>query len=455
MKIRQRRLITGFLGALLAVSMFCMPAAAAVESGVSRESASEIGEVSESVVKNDSFITGSTASQTPVDLSGATWKKVGNHLRLRNSDGSYKKGFVKHNGKLYFFDSKGNLKTGFFTYKGKQYFASNSKGEKGKGQILTGIVKINRYYYYLSVSSSPYPGAVAKGSQKISGRRYYFNSNGHMITGWFTVGGSKYYASCNKKRYYGALLTGIQKIGNKYYKLDSNGKLIGTVSAAAAKTGTAAKPASSSGYEHMLDVSEHQGSIDFKKVRASGVTSVIIRAGYGKSTVDKYFHQNIKNAQAAGLSVGIYWFSYAGTRQQAIEEAKFCLRTISPYKISLPVFFDWEYDSMRYTKVRSRDKITDMTAAFCGTITNGGRRAGYYFNLQYLNNYYNPAKLTQYSTWYAYWGSNKPGSNVWAHAYTMAVPKQYNMWQFTSRGKIPGIKGNVDCDLLLSPSIKR
>ena len=120
MKIRQRRLITGFLGAVLAVSMFCMPAAAAVESGVSRESASEIGEVSESVVKNDSFITGSTASQTPVDLSGATWKKVGNHLRLRNSDGSYKKGFVKHNGKLYFFDSKGNLKTGFFSYKGKQ-----------------------------------------------------------------------------------------------------------------------------------------------------------------------------------------------------------------------------------------------------------------------------------------------------------------------------------------------
>ena len=110
---------------------------------------------------------------------------------------------------------------------------------------------------------------------------------------------------------------------------------------------------------------------------------------------------------------------------------------------------------MRYTKVRSRDKITDMTAAFCGTITNGGRRAGYYFNLQYLNNYYNPAKLTQYSTWYAYWGSNKPGSNVWSHATTMAVPKQYNMWQFTSRGKIPGIKGNVDCDLLLSPSIKR
>ena len=421
MKIRQRRLITGFLGALLAVSMFCMPAAAAVESGVSRESASEIGEVSESVVKTDSFITGSTASQTPVDLSGATWKKVGNHLRLRNSDGSYKKGFVKHNGKLYFFDSKGNLKTGFFTYKGKQYFASNSKGEKGKGQILTGIVKINRYYYYLSVSSSPYPGAVAKGSQKISGRRYYFNSNGHMITGWFTVGG----------------------------------KLIGTVTSVAAKTGTAAKTAAPSGYEHMLDVSEHQGSIDFKKVRASGVTSVIIRAGYGKSTVDKYFHQNIKNAQAAGLSVGIYWFSYAGTRQQAIEEAKFCLRTISPYKISLPVFFDWEYDSMRYTKVRSRDKITDMTAAFCGTITNGGRRAGYYFNLQYLNNYYNPAKLTQYSTWYAYWGSNKPGSNVWAHATTMAVPKQYNMWQFTSRGKIPGIKGNVDCDLLLSPSIKR
>ena len=72
------------------------------------------------------------------------------------------------------------------------------------------------------MSSSPYKGVVATGFQKISGRKYYFNSAGHMVTGWFTAGGSKYYASCNRKKHLGAILTGVQKIGNTYYRFDSN-----------------------------------------------------------------------------------------------------------------------------------------------------------------------------------------------------------------------------------------
>lgn len=449
MKIQFKALITGLLVFSLTAGTLLMPAGAAVRSDSANNSAADTGKMTGPAVSSESFITDRTAVHTPVDVSGATWKKVGGKLRLQSSNGTYKTGFVTYNGKTYYFDSHGNMKVGFFTVGGKKYFASYVKGEKGKGQILTGLVKIGGSYYYLSLSSTPCKGAVATGFQKISGRRYYFNSYGHMVTGWFTVNGSRYYASCNKKKYYGALLTGVQKIGNNYYKFNASGKLLGQVTVST-KNGKA-----SSKYLHMIDVSEHQGSINFKKVKADGVNAVIIRAGYGSSTTDKYFYQNIKNAKAAGLAVGIYWFSYAANTKQAINEARRCMSVIKAYKINLPVFFDWEYDSMRYTKVKSRNKITDMTAAFCNTITNGGYRAGYYFNLHYLNSYYNPSKLTKYATWYAYWGTNKPGSGVWTHADTMTTPKQYDMWQFTSRGRIDGIKGKVDCDLLLDSSIRK
>lgn len=168
--------------------------------------------------------------------SGATWKKVGSHLRLKGSNGKYKTGFVKYSGKYYYFNHKGNLKIGFFTSKGNTWFASRVKGAKGKGQILTGLVKIDGSYYFLNPGSKRCPGAVSKGFQKISGRRYYFDKKGRMVTGWFSVGSSKYYASCNKKKNYGALLTGIQKIGKKTCQFNSDGRLVGTVEDAAKQT---------------------------------------------------------------------------------------------------------------------------------------------------------------------------------------------------------------------------
>ena len=449
MKIQFKKLLTGFLVISLTAGIFAVPAGAAVRSETEKSPAVKTEKTAEPYVGNELLFKSRTESHTPIDLSGATWKKVGNHLRLQSSNGKYKTGFVKHNNKLYYFNSKGNLVTGFFTAKGKKYYASYVKGEKGKGEILTGLVKIGNYYYYLNPSSTPYKGVIATGFRTISGRRYYFNSAGHMSMGWFSFGNDTYYASCNKKKHLGALLTGVQKIGSKYYKLDANGKLLGQT-----KTQTNSNAASSK-YTHMIDISEHQGVIDFAKVKAAGVKAVMIRAGYGKSTVDKYFHRNITQAKAAGLKVGIYWFSYAATNKQAVREANLCLRIIKAYKIDLPVYFDWEYASMDYTRVKSRKKITDMTAAFCSKIKSSGHRAGYYFNLQYYNNYYQPSRLTKYSTWYAYWGTNKPHSAVWTHADTMATPTKFDIWQFTSKGRISGIKGYVDCDLLLNPSIKK
>lgn len=176
------------------------------------------------------------SAQITAGKSGATWKKVGSRIRLQGADGKYLTGFVKYNGKYYYFDAKGNMKTGFITVNGRKWFASYVRGDMGKGQILTGIVYVKGLYYFMNPASTPCPGAVSTGFQKISGRRYYFNKNGHMVTGWFKVGGSTYYASCNKKKKYGALLTGIQKIGKKTYKFDSSGKLLGEVTETAKQT---------------------------------------------------------------------------------------------------------------------------------------------------------------------------------------------------------------------------
>ena len=109
---------------------------------------------------------------------------------------------------------------------GRKWFASYVRGAAGKGQILTGLVRIGKYNYFLDPSSSPCPGAMRTGFCRINGRRYYFDKDGHMVKGWFTVQGSRYYASCNPKGHPGALLTGKQKIGNRYYYLNPDGKLI-------------------------------------------------------------------------------------------------------------------------------------------------------------------------------------------------------------------------------------
>lgn len=445
MKIQSQRLLLCLLLLSLLTGVFSIPVSAAMGTG-SQSSPEPESVTAAGWNSHDSFITTGTETSVTINAASLTWKKVNGKLRISDSNGKYKKGFVKYNGKLYYFDKYGNLKTGFFTVGKRKYYASTKKGYKGKGQILTGLIRIGKYFYYLNPSSKPYAGVIATGFRKINGRIYYFNSKGRMVTGWFRVSGSRYYASCNKKGRYGALLTGAQTIGGKSYRFSTvNGKLIASLS-------------SSSGYIRAIDVSEHQGgSVDFKKVKASGVKLVIIRAGYGSSTVDKHFYSNIKKAKAAGLKIGIYWFSYAYNKTMAVNEAKFCLRVIKKYHINMPVYFDWEYDSMtkanRKGHYPGRKEITDMTYAFCNTIVNGGRRAGYYFNLHYLNTYYTPSKLTRFSTWYAYWGSNSYADNIWTRTKSMTTPTKYDMWQFSSRGRIPGISGNVDCDLLLHTSI--
>lgn len=188
----------------------------------------------------------------------------------------------------------------------------------------------------------------------------------------------------------------------------------------------------------IIDISEHNGNINWDKVKGN-IDAVIIRAGYGQGNIDAYFKKNIQGAIDAEIKIGIYWFSYAYTTEMARREAQFCNDLIVPYKdkIILPVFFDWEYDSMNYAKKRGiicrKDLITEMNAVFCQRIVDLGFKAGYYLNLDYQKNYIDESKLHGYYKWFAFYNESLKGNKC-------------DIWQFTSAGRVSGIIGNVDLD---------
>ena len=190
----------------------------------------------------------------------------------------------------------------------------------------------------------------------------------------------------------------------------------------------------------VIDVSEYQGDVIWPMVKEDGVIGTVIRAGYGKKNEDPKFRRNAEGAIAAGISVGIYWFSYAYTEEMARSEAVACANLIGQYKagINMPVFFDWEYDSMNWAKKHGvtpgKDLITRMILAFCQKITELGYEAGYYLNQDYARNYVDETKLTAYKRWFA--------------KYTVTEQKNCWLWQYTSKGRVLGISGNVDVNRL-------
>ena len=189
-----------------------------------------------------------------------------------------------------------------------------------------------------------------------------------------------------------------------------------------------------------IDVSSHQGKIDWEKVKAAGIEFAIVRAGYGKyeSQIDVMFQKNADDALAAGLHVGAYWFSYALNVEDAKLEAQRFADVLEPYKkrFDFPVYFDYEYDSENYS---ARNGITptatlreSLAKAFCDEIQSRGWRAGVYTNNDYLRNRWRFEVLDEWEIWLA--------------DYTGAPDVECGMQQTSSTGKVNGISGNVDMD---------
>lgn len=183
-----------------------------------------------------------------------------------------------------------------------------------------------------------------------------------------------------------------------------------------------------------IDVSEHQGAINWNQVKGSGVQFAMIRGGYGRNNVDKYFHANAKGATAAGIPIGIYWFSYAYTVDMARNEAKYAVALAKQYKITWPIAYDLEYDTVSYAAKNgvtiTKTMATQMARAFCEEIEASGYIPMNYTNPDYLNRYFDRSQLP-YDTWLAQYASQASISD-------MAI------WQYSSSGSVPGVSGRCD-----------
>lgn len=189
---------------------------------------------------------------------------------------------------------------------------------------------------------------------------------------------------------------------------------------------------------HGIDVSQHQGSIDWRKVKASGIQFAMLRAGYGASTVDGEFERNARGCMEAGIPFGVYWFSYAYTPEMARREAEKCISVIREYKVQYPVCYDFEYDSVRYARRNgarvTRTLATRLVEAFCGRVEELGYFAMYYSNLDYLERMFAPELRGKYALWYARYASAPGETGI-------------GMWQYRDNGRVDGIRGNVDMDI--------
>lgn len=190
-----------------------------------------------------------------------------------------------------------------------------------------------------------------------------------------------------------------------------------------------------------IDVSVWQGQIDWEQVKAAGVRFVMIRLGYrsmheGAVQADSCATANYAGAKAAGIAVGAYFFSQAVTVAEAVEEAEFALKTVRNWNLEMPIVYDWEHTGQdtRTANVDART-LTDCAKAFCRRVEDGGYEAMVYFNTYQAENSMYLEELAEYPFWLAQYDQ------------MLEYPYRVDMWQYTSKGRVPGITGDVDLNL--------
>ncbi len=255
--------------------------------------------------------------------------------------------------------------------------------------------KIKEFYRKVSKTTGKYKYT---GWQEIDGKTYFFDKNGNPVTGEQVIQGAKYNFNSD-----GSLNTGSGHLG--------------------------------------IDVSKWNGSIDWNAVKSSGVSFVIIRCGYrGSSTgaliEDPMFRSNIQGATKAGLKVGVYFFTQAVNEVEAVEEASMAVGLIKGYNISYPVFLDVESSNGGRGDGISAATRTAVCKVFCQTVQNSGYKAGIYANKTWFTTHIDTPSLTGYKIWLAQYAA--------APSYNRT---KYDMWQYSSKGRISGISTDVDMNI--------
>jgi len=195
-----------------------------------------------------------------------------------------------------------------------------------------------------------------------------------------------------------------------------------------------------------IDVSKHQGDIDWNLVAQDGVEFAFIRVGNrgygtGKMVEDEFFEDNIKEAILAGIKVGVYYYSQAINEEEVLEEAQFVLEKIAPYKIDCPVVFDVE----RVTEGEGRmnaisvEERTRLASIFCQSIEAAGYEPMIYHNTEMGIMMLDLTALEDYDKWFA------------AYSDKFYYPYEYKVWQYSQKGKVQGIKGDVDLNISFAP----
>ena len=181
-----------------------------------------------------------------------------------------------------------------------------------------------------------------------------------------------------------------------------------------------------------IDVSKHQGTVNWSHVKADGVEFAIIRAGYGKqaSQKDTQFENNYAGCKSNGVPVGVYWYSYATTPDEARKEAAVCLSVIKGKTFEYPVYFDIEEPSVL---AKGKAACTAIAKAFLETVEKAGYFMGIYSSKSHLESCFTEELRTRYAVWVAHYGVDKT-----------TYHGQYGIWQKSSTGKVSGIRGNVD-----------
>lgn len=192
-----------------------------------------------------------------------------------------------------------------------------------------------------------------------------------------------------------------------------------------------------------IDVSRHQGEIDWQAVKADGIEFAMLRGAYrgygenGNLLVDEQFAENLDGALAAGVDVGVYVFSQAITTEEAVEEAQLVIEQLAGRQICYPIVFDMEEiaGGVARTSGLTPEETTDIAIAFCEAVRDAGYEPMIYGNLKWLIANMEYERLTEYDIWLA------------QYYRTPAFPYAFQMWQYTSTGTVDGIEGDVDLNL--------
>lgn len=191
-----------------------------------------------------------------------------------------------------------------------------------------------------------------------------------------------------------------------------------------------------------IDVSKYQGEIDWEKVKNDGIDYAILRLGYrgygtGKMVLDETYEDNLEAAEEVGMDLGVYYFTQAITPEEAVEEAEMVLEYIKGHRITYPVIVDIEDVPAEEARTAglTRDEVTDILIAFCDRIQQEGYTPMIYANTKWLVSKMDLARLTDYDKWLA------------QYYRTPFFPYEFQMWQYSSTGRVDGIEGDVDLNV--------